>query len=370
MRGMKKSGMSQWSMSQAGFTLVEMIVSITIFAFIIIMAFDAMGNIWILKTRISSQLDLNSELYSATEKFVDLIKTGGDIDYEEYWNRKAVGTTTMSWHYQVFTWFGNYGSGWLVDWTYGSGLYYCVSGNGMPIWTGGCLSGGFQRYGQYRQQFIDYNSNANSDSWDEDGNGNIRGDDDDEDLGIGPSAFTGGIGLKELYLIKKGSNPERTYFRWILRPDANWPPGAICELSGPTVGSGNCLWNIQVLKLVGKDLGLSHSWVVLSNGRYDGIIDTWACHQDYACIWSNNLATGTEIEWVDIFPSWVNVKNIDFLPFPEKDFRYAWKESSDSLVLNSYVRIRLTLGLAWEKRKKIRGPSGDITIATTINLSR
>lgn len=54
--------------------------------------------------------------------------------------------------------------------------------------TGGCLtsyntygasvSGKPQRYGEYRQQFIDYNSNANNDAGpgglgDEDSNGNI-----------------------------------------------------------------------------------------------------------------------------------------------------------------------------------------------------
>ena len=48
-----------------------------------------------------------------------------------------------------------------------------------------------QRYGEYRQQFIDYNSNHNGDGGDEDGNGNIRGDDDDKEIAMGPSAFTG-----------------------------------------------------------------------------------------------------------------------------------------------------------------------------------
>lgn len=218
----------------SGFTLVEMIVSITIFAGIILVAFDAMGSIGISRTRISSQLDLNSELYSATEKFVEIIKNGGDIDYEEYWNRQAVGVSTSSGHYDRFSGFGNYGSGGSVG-SYGDGLYYCVSGSGTRMGTGGCLtgfnhygsgidlSGIYQRYGEYRQQFIDYNSNANSDSGglfgDEDGNGNILGDDDDEDLGMGPSAWSGSSGMKELYLIKKGSNPERTYFRWTLKND-------------------------------------------------------------------------------------------------------------------------------------------------------
>lgn len=82
-----------WQLSTgnfSGFTLIEMMISITLFAIVIIMAFDVMGNIGIMRTKVSSQLDLNNELYAVTERFVDLIKTGGDIDYEEYWNRKVV----------------------------------------------------------------------------------------------------------------------------------------------------------------------------------------------------------------------------------------------------------------------------------------
>jgi prepilin-type N-terminal cleavage/methylation domain-containing protein len=280
------------------FTLIEMIVSVTIFSIIIIMAFSAMGNIGILRNSVTNRLDLNNELYSVTEKFVDLIKTGGDIDYEEYWNRRAVGTTTSSGHYDVFSGFGNYGSGGVVA-NYGDGIYYCISGNGLKMGTGGCLTGFNiytadvssqpQRYGEYRQQFIDYNTNANGDGGDENADGNIRGDDDDEDLGMGPSAFTGGIGMKELYLVKKGTQSERIYFRWTLQMDPNGPPGTICEMSGANMGSGNCLGNIQMLKLVGKDLGLSHSTSVASPGKYDGIIDTWACHADYNCTGVNNL---------------------------------------------------------------------------------
>lgn len=151
-----------------------MLVSITIFAIIIIMAFDSMSNIGILRTMVSSRLDLNNELYSATEKFIDLIKTGGDIDYEEYWNRKVVGTNTSSGHYTLFSGYGNYGSGGALS-NYGYDLYSCRSGSGTYIGQGGCLMGfntygdgaslvgTKQRYGQYRQQFIDYNANANFD---------------------------------------------------------------------------------------------------------------------------------------------------------------------------------------------------------------
>lgn len=60
--------------SSRGFTLVEMMVSLVLFSIIIIAAFAAFGNIGILRTQVSSALDLNTELYGATEKFVGLIK--------------------------------------------------------------------------------------------------------------------------------------------------------------------------------------------------------------------------------------------------------------------------------------------------------
>lgn len=166
----KKKGLGK-----GGFTLIEMLLSITIFSIIIIMAFDVMGNIGILRTRLSSKLDMNSELYTAVEKLTGLIKTGGDIDYEEYWNRFAVGTTTASGHYDVFSGYGNYGSGGNVATNnYGDGLYYCRSTT-TSMGTGGCLStvyntygtaipiGTPQRYGQYAPQFVDFNANASAD---------------------------------------------------------------------------------------------------------------------------------------------------------------------------------------------------------------
>ncbi len=120
------------------------------------------------------------------------------------------------------------------------------------------------------------------------------------------------------------------------------------------MGSG-CLGNIQILRLVGRDLGLSHSGAVAtSTGRYDGLIDTWECREDFACNGSNNLPNGTTGEWVDIFPDYINVKNIDFYPYPDKDFRLAWKEDNIATVINPYVRMNITLGLAWEKRRQIK----------------
>lgn len=119
------------------------------------------------------------------------------------------------------------------------------------------------------------------------------------------------------------------------------------------MGSG-CLGNIQVLKLVGQDLGMSHTGSTFSTGQYDGVIDTWQCREDFACFGSNNLPNGSPGEWVDIFPDYINVKNIDFYPYPDKDFRLAWKEDNADTVINPYVRMNITLGLSWQKRRQIK----------------
>lgn len=96
-----------------------------------------------------------------------------------------------------------------------------------------------------------------------------------------------------------------------------------------------------MLRLIGKDLGVDHS-AATSTGKYDGIIDTWECHEDFNCP-SGNLPSGSDSEWVSIFPDFINVKSVEFYPYPEKDFRYAWKDANDALTVNSYVRIKLTL---------------------------
>lgn len=91
-----------------GFTLIEMILSVTIFSSMLVLAFSALGNIGIFRTFISSKTDINQELYYAVESVVQTLKNGGDIDYEEYFNRSITGTGTSGGHYQTFS---NYGNG-------------------------------------------------------------------------------------------------------------------------------------------------------------------------------------------------------------------------------------------------------------------
>lgn len=377
-------------------------VSMTIFWLIMISVLDSVANIGIARTKSMSRITLIEELYFFSEKLTSAIKDGGIIDYEEYWNRQVVGTGTATGHYIIPTGFGNYGQGGIVGTTtYGNGFYYCRSGTSIAakVGTGWCLTtknsnqfGGLinqdysnilQRYGQYSLQYTDYNGNADDDTpnvlWDEDGNGDIRNDEDDLDIGDGPVTISGST--PELYLYNPLTK-ERTFFRWTLADDP-WLPPWSCTYSWPNMGSG-CLGNIEFLRLKWLDIGLNHTGTL--DGAFDGKIDTWACHTDWKCSWPTlpftiapnvgNLS-GTGInEWVKLFPEYVSVRQLSFTIYPVKDPWKAWIVQDDfitpgfvSPLIQPYVRLQMTLGLAWEKRKLIRGDDPSIAISTTISLS-
>lgn len=375
--------------SKKGFTLIEVMISITILSMLFIYGLQSMGQIGAYRTNVSNRIDLGQDLYYNVERLVGIVKEGGTVDYEEYWNRMAVGTGMADGHYSVPTGFGNYATdGTVGTANFGTGHYSCVSGSGTAMGTGGCLAsfnsigasqeGKPQRYGQYALQFVDYNSNADGDGGDENGDGALSNDEDDEDLGMGPAAFEAGTALKELYLIKKRSaTPERLILRWNVAPDPNRGSGSTCTVSatGAATGGG-CLGRLEMLRLVGRDYGFSHSGAVASAGSFDGRIDTWECRSDFYCAGNENTPVGTgssfgtgTTEWVSVFPEDINVVAVNFHPYPNKDYKLSWKESDPSIRVAPYVRIDLTLGFAWSRRKKIEGYDPKANVTTTVSLS-
>ena len=389
--------------SHRGFTLVEIMLGMTIFATIMISVLVSVQNMSFARIKTENRVKLLEELYFFSEKLVTSIKEGGILDYEEYWNRNSYSTIEWTGHYMFPTGVGNYGSWWTIDAiippNYWFGFYLCRSWIWWinRMWTGWCLttkndgpdfnySGSYQRYGEYALQYTDYNGNADDDAggfsiWpgDEDLDGNIVGDEDDKDIGDGPNVLS--WALTELYLIDKEANT-RTFFRWIVRPDPNAPGGTVCIQSGANTWSG-CVGNIQVLKLRGFDLGFNHTGNLLpGNKDFDGIIDTWVCHLDWICSWPTlppgygNIATWRDSEWVDIFPDTVNVKSIKFIAYPKKDPWSAWgapdaAQWTDEIspFIYPYVRVELTLWFAWWKRRALQWDDPTISITTSMSLA-
>jgi prepilin-type N-terminal cleavage/methylation domain-containing protein len=376
--------------SRKWFTMVELILSMVVFATIMTTVLISIQNMGVVRITTENRVTLLQELYYFSEKLVTEIKEWGSLDYEEYWNRQSYDIQIATGHYLRPTGVGNYGSGGSFVWNnYGSGLYYCRSGanSTLRMGTGGCLedtgtgknsfgytlSGSRQRYGQYGYQFTDYNGNTDADLGDEDGNGNIIGDEDDREIGDAPTVISWSI--TELYLINS-QEKTRTYFRWTYTQDNElWAP--TCTMA---TWSG-CLGNIQILKLRGVDRGPSHSGTLSESGSFDGVIDTWICHKDWRCAgapaWSltDNIATGQDSEWVDLFPDYINVKRIGFTAFPKKNPWKSWSapdaaqwSTAISPFIHPYVRMELTLGFAWKKRKLITGDDPTITITTSASL--
>ena len=367
-----------------GFTLIEMIVVVTLFSIIIIIAFEAMWNISIFRTRLSSRLDIEQDLYYTMETLSSNIKDfWWDIDYEEYFNRQMMWISTGSWHYDIFSWFGNYWSGWDLGSNYWSWLYLCRSWSGAAatMWTWWCANSIYnnywgdttwkpQRFWQYALQFIDFNSNANNDTilWDENWDWKIAWDDDDENIWQWPEAFTGNL-VQELYLIRSGKKNERMLLRLNIIQDPN-SPWITCSLPAGTWSW--CLGNIQILKLDWKDYWLDHnSWSIVGDNwsQFDWIIDTWKCNSDFYCPNANNIPQ-SEDWWIDLLPDYINVKNIKFYLYPKKDYKLAWAEDDENININPYIKLNITLWYAWNKKKLLKWINPEINLTTTINLTK
>ena len=73
-----------------GFTIFELIVSMTLFAIITTSVLLAVENLSISRIKTLNRVALLEELYFFSEQLFTGIKEGGTLDYEEYWNRQAV----------------------------------------------------------------------------------------------------------------------------------------------------------------------------------------------------------------------------------------------------------------------------------------
>ena len=370
-------------------------ISMTVFAMIMTSVILAVQNLIVVKVKTENRVKLLEELYFFSEQLVTSIKEWWTIDYEEYWNRQSYDPTVLSGSYRNPTGVWNYGSGWnLWTNTYGNALYYCTSYDGMSrVWTGWCLtgrnnlwstwgtntdvsySGKYQRYWQYVLQFIDYNSNYDSDRGDEDGDGTIIWDEDDRDIWNWPIVLSGAI--PELYLINPVEKT-RVYFRHVIKQDPNTSTGCVITAGIPNQW---CMGNIQVLKMRGFDLWYTHTGSASDGSAFDGKIDTWVLDPQWTGTWPSlsawTLATGYKDEWVDLFPNSVNVKSLQFYIYPKKDPWISWDAQDCTSVspptcvspfIHPYVRLQMTVGFSWGKRRVLKNDDPTISINTTVTL--
>lgn len=376
------------------FTLIETLVSILIVSIVMVSAFQALSSIWIAKVKLIESTEIEKQAYFAAERFVELIKKGWTLDYEEYWNRSSYDTQYSSGHFLEVSGFWNYWDEWNI-WSsiHNDVFYYCASPDGWSMGTWGCLTANNtlwrndrrpQLYGQYEQQFIDRNSDWDIDngSWvsvpgDEDGDGNIIWDDDDLFLWEWPEAFSWSLyknKVGELYLVSNDEQ-ERTYFRWRVET-ATWsslPTWAICDYSNPVNPVGEaCQWTVEFLKLSWRDYGYDHlSTTIDTDGsQYDGIIDTWMIHKDFTSSNTEIVAGSNSVNyWQSIFPDTIDVSDVEFFAYPNKSLEYSWRDDDTAILIAPYVRLQMTLSPSLKIKKKIVGKTPEVEVITTIQLT-
>ncbi len=383
--------------SRAWFSLIEILVGILIVSIVMVAAFQALSSVGIAKVKLVEKVEIEKQAYFASEKLFELIKKGGTIDYEEYWNRYSYEANFWSGHFLLLSWFWNFWrSGTPGNTTYGGIPYDCVSNTQpFPAWwamgTNGCLNranindalilnqnyqNNQQRYGQYGRQFIDRNSDNDSDNGDEDWINGIIWDDDDLFIGVGPNAFQKLVSshkVWELYLINSAWD-ERTYFRWKVETATWWfvPTGAICDYSNPENPQWEaCQGTIETLKLQGKDYGYNHTSAPDWDGSEgDGIIDTWIIHPDFNSASAEIVAwSTTDSYWQPVFPNSVNISNFELYVYPKKDLEYSWRDSDSSILVSPYIQMKYTISPSLKVQAKIIGEKPSVDISTTIQLS-
>ncbi len=69
-------------------------MAITVLSIILVLGIQGLGQIAGHRTNVSDRIDLGQDLYYNVERLVSIVKDGGVVDYEEYWNRLAMGTGT------------------------------------------------------------------------------------------------------------------------------------------------------------------------------------------------------------------------------------------------------------------------------------
>lgn len=351
-------------MKRKAFTLVEVIISITIFFILLVIIIGLYTKMMRLRYNIQARQSLIQNSYDAMEK-INLLLKDYTIDYEEYFNRRNVwcsgnnawlGFTwnvNISWHCNQFGFAGNSS----YENTGIHLMYYCSS---LPavwsnvIWASdvqqgdGCVQTGQQSFWEYYRQFRDVKNDVDTVFW-------ALGDADDVRVMKGPEAVLDANNVKELYLISQDKK-QRLWIRKSFVESGDRNRDTIVS------GDSEYLYTLQILKLRWFDAGNQHDFDVhTSSGVYDGNIDTRAC--DYAqwfiChgSWISNLYSGYRMPAnnddgrVHLFDQDLTVSNRNLRISPTKDPDYALAQ--DEAQINPYFTVSLTnklYGRIWYKR--------------------
>lgn len=386
-------------MQKKGFTLLEILFSITVFWIIFWVLFSLFIRIINTKSNIEARQTLIQTTYDLVEQLNVKIQNF-TIDYEEYFNRSMVwclsNTVQWSWFSRSMTWsllwycpmrtaYGNqspyfsaYGNhvashtqhklyvcssdAWLTDWQ-----LYGMSWGAYPeerllmphdIWDRGCndllyneyiseppfATHGFrQPFGEYKTQFLDTKGDVDDVFW-------RSWDDDDTNNWLWPVAVYDNTNVKELYVISHDKR-KRIFFRRALVATGDW------NRNGTVDTDNEKLYAIQMLQLKAFDWWQNHDFDAITyRWVYDGVTDTRACDYEawFVCNGASiggiyswyNLPANQNDGWVNLTNSDVSVADWNMQIYPIKDPELArWEASYQT---NPYIRFYIKTVVYWE----------------------
>jgi len=127
------------------------------------------------------------------------------------------------------------------------------------------------------------------------------------------------------------------------------------------------------LKLQGKDWGDDHtlSGAPDSNGsQYDGKIDTWIVDPTFLSSPGPVVfGSDTTSYWQPLFSDDINVQNLLFYLYPNKDLRNSWRDTDPDIEHAPYLRVQAEVLPSWNVKRKIKGKVPSMNLSTTIHLT-
>lgn len=306
-----------------GFTLVELIVVISLFTTVMLISSGLYLRYSSAERKLRSENDLYEETRFTLERIVKEFREG-TIDYEEYWNQ------------------ANLANGDCVLYSSGTTIYEETYGN-----YGNC-------YTDYKNVFYD-NNGLNT------GQNPSNATNTTEQNEQNAVSTTGSLAYEqnELYIINNMGN-KKTLLRCLSCDD----------------NEENGLGKLQILKLRGYDDGYEDNATstTITETLNDGIIDKWVCAKDFTC--SGNLSDGQKTGeilannddgWTDYSSSSLDITDLKFYIAPLEDPRKAYNENNSSTQMQPHTTIIISAKLNKEKAKGLPGKIPTVTLQTTVS---
>jgi prepilin-type N-terminal cleavage/methylation domain-containing protein len=318
------------------FSLVELLITLTIFAVVAVLCVRVLVNSMASAQRIQSQVYLYSEANALMDKLAAKIERSA-VDYEAYYLRYGYDTPETGWET------ANYG-------LYGQAFYHPGASDASP------LPGPYSGIEGYKALCADGLSYYPDDCPTE------TPDYDDLDLNTGAHPFSGiddfsgytdNTDYMNAFCEATGSTPDCNAWSETVMQELILINGAGDERTvyrPVAFGSTTGQYTISVMGLTGTD------------SDYDGIVDDWVCMDDYTCTGAGNVPVEADFE--SITPSALNISSFYVYVAPFEDPYRAFAE--EDVQIQPQVTIVMTVTLSDEYSNRL-GSVPTITIQRTVS---